>query len=403
MVQAHPIPSATCDALLFLSRPTLPGQDTDRGRELCAQVEDWPMLIDIAQRKFSLPFIYQNLQRLQLDKTYAPLLDTMRGHVLLATFGALRVLAAQRKFHKDCMVPFGLPHVYLKGPSLALRYYDDPGQRFARDIDILVSREDQKKLVRHALSCGYRLFDEDTFKDREISDRDLQAILTYKTVATLVTPDNIVIEVHRNIDKRLGLFAIEETLQRSETISDGALHYGVMPTADLFCYVCYHNTRHIWSRLHWIADLDAIIMHSSFDRGAALARAEELGLRSNVKACLELHEIATSGEASALAEGNSRGAELAAICLKNLSGDLQLEYELREGEELLGLPFKWMVSQDVRERARTQTRLSRILPSYEEYLAWPLPRGLQWIYYISKPIGVMKRHLLLSRKKNAGP
>lgn len=401
MVQVQSIPAPICDALLFLSRAAIPPQDTDHAREICVRVEDWPMLTDIAQRKFSLPFVYRNLQRLNLDETYTPMLDAMRGQVLPITFGALRVLATQRKFHSDCVAPLNLAHVYLKGPSLAARYYDDPGLRFARDIDILVSREDQEKLVHHALSCGYLILDRDELKGRQVSDRDLQALLTYKTVATLVTPDNIAIEVHRDIDKKLGLFTAQETIRRGETIPDEALRYGVMPTADLFCYVCYHNTRHIWSRLHWIADLDAIITHCSFDRNATLVRAAELGLRSNVEACLELHEIATSGEASTLAKDGNRGAELAAICLKNLSGDLKLEYDLREGEELLGLPFKWMVSKDVRKRARTLTRLSRILPGYDEYEAWPLPRGLQWIYYVSKPLGILKRQMSFSKKRDA--
>jgi len=393
MAQLRAIPAPICDALLFLSRADIPAGDMKRASALCAGVEDWPLLTNIAQRKFSLPFVYSNLQRMNLGAKYGPVLDAMRLQVLPITFGALRVLSAQKKFHSECVAPLGIEHVYLKGPTLAARYYDDPGLRFARDIDILVSRTDQEKLVCQAMECGCLILDENEPKGRHVSDRDLQALLTYKTVTTLVTPDNVIIEVHRDIDKRLGLFKAVEVFERHETISDGTIEYGVMPTTDLFCYVCYHNTRHIWSRLHWIADLDVMVNHSSFDKNAVLARGQELGLHANVAACLELHGIAISGEASARSKEETRGAELAAICLKNLSGDLELEYDLREGEELLGLPFKWMVSQDVRKRARTQTRLSRILPSYEEYAAWPLPRALQWMYYLSKPLGIAKRQL----------
>jgi len=398
MAEPLNIPGPICDALLFLSRPHIPTGDLARARDLCAAVEDWPLLINIAARKFSLPFIYRNLQGLELGPDYDDLLEIMRNGVLPITFGALRVLSTQRKFHADCVAHCGVDHVYLKGPTLAARYYDDPGLRFARDIDILVSREDQEKLVRHAISCGYLILDETELKGRQFSERDLQALLTYKTVIALVTKENIVIEVHRDIDKRLGIFGAEDVLKRRETIEDGDREYGVMPTADLFCYVCYHNTRHIWSRLHWIADLDAMITHPSFQREQVLARATELGLRDNVEACLELHQIAISGAAHARAQTTGRGEELTAICLKNLSGDLDLEYNLREGEELLGLPFKWMVSQDVRKRARRLTHLSRILPSYDEYEAWPLPRSLQWVYYVSKPLGIAKRQLPFVRK-----
>jgi len=402
MAQRQPVPAPICDALLFLSRPLIPQHDRDLGRELCRAVEDWPQLIDTAQRKFSLPFVFRNMQALELGDDFNPVLEKMRAHVLPSTFAALRVMATQQKFHELCIAPLGVEHVYLKGPSLAARYYEDPGQRFARDIDILVSREDQERIAHHATRNGYLILDEATLQARAFNARDLQAILKYKTVIALVTSENIVIEVHRNIDKRLGLFKEEEIFAWRETAAYGDARYGVMPTADLFCYVCYHNTRHIWSRLHWIADLDAMITHPSFDETEVRARAGERGLRATVEACLELHQIAISGQASTRAKAEGRGAELAAICLKNLSGDLDLEYQLRKGEELLGLPFKWMVSKDIRQRARTQTRLSRILPSYDEYEAWPLPGSLQWIYYLSKPLCIARRHLLPPRNQDAG-
>ena len=402
MAERPSISGPICDALLFLSRPHIPEHDRVLARELCTKVEDWSLLIDTAQRKFSLPFIFRNMQSLDLDDDFDPVLEKMHAQVLPGTFAALRVLATQQKFHELCIAPLGVEHVYLKGPSLAVRYYKDPGQRFARDIDILVSRADQERIARHATENGYLILDEETLKGRTFNQRDLQALLKYKTVITLVTSDNIIIEVHRNIDKRLGLFKAEEVFARRETTTYGDARYGVMPTTDLFCYVCYHNTRHIWSRLHWIADLDAMITHPSFDEADVLERASVLGLRANVEACLEFHRIAISGDASARAKTEGRGAELAAICLKNLSGDLDLEYELREGEELLGLPFTWMVSKDIRQRARTLTRLSRILPSYQEYAAWPLPGALQWIYYLSKPLAIVRRHLLPQRKQDAG-
>lgn len=398
MTGTHSIPASVIDALLFLSRPHIPPQDISRAHTLCEAVEDWSLLSGIAQRKFSLPFIYRNLQRLELSPSYACMLETMRKDVMAITFGSLQVLAVQKTFHTDCVVPLKPAHVYLKGPSLAARYYDDPGLRFARDIDILVSRKDQERLTRRALELGYRILDANTPVGSDITEQNLQALLHYKTVVPLVTPENIVIEIHRNIDKRLGLFDARDVLSARHNFSHRGINYEVMPTADLFCYVCYHNTRHIWSRLHWIADLDAMITHPSFDEAEVLARADALGLRANVEACLELHQIAISGEASAKATGEGRGAELAAICLQNLSGDLELEYQLREDEELLGLPFRWMVPQHIRKRARTQTRLSRVLPSYEEYEAWPLPRPLQWIYYISKPLGILKRQMFSGQK-----
>jgi len=284
MADPHAIPASISDALLFFSRPHIPDDDTEQARDLCAAIEDWAFFTHIAQQKFSLPFVYRNLQNLDLEGSYDAPLKEMKRQVLPVTFGALQVQAAQNAFHTSCVAPLNMAHVYLKGPSLAARYYDDPGLRFARDIDILVSREDQEALTRYALQQGYRILDTDALAVRDVSPRDLQALFDYKTVITLVTPENIVIEVHRNIDKRLGIFEADEVLERRETFSYQGTEFGVMPTADLFCYVCYHNTRHIWSRLHWVADLDAMISHPSFDKNTVLARADALGLRTNIEA-----------------------------------------------------------------------------------------------------------------------
>ena len=144
---------------MFLSRSHLPDGDLAQARDLCRSVEDWALLTDIAARKFSLPFVYRNLQRVALGPDDTQILQAMHQATLEITLAAMRVVTAQKTFHNTCIAPRSLTHVYLKGPTLAARYYDDPSLRYARDIDVLVSRRDQEPIARRAMAHGYRLFD----------------------------------------------------------------------------------------------------------------------------------------------------------------------------------------------------------------------------------------------------
>lgn len=388
------VPFNVAAPVLLLSRAELSLDQFDQAEALCKNVQDWQQFSEIAMRKFSLPWIHAHMSKMDpnvVPEGFREFWQVASTNLIMST---LKVNAVMAVFHKTCIQPLGVDHIYLKGPSLAARYYDNPTLRFSRDIDMLVSPDDFEAVVRKALSEGYKMWidpDDDPYVPTE---RDTKAALRYNDVISLMSPEDVVIEIHREVDKHSGLFETHDLLKDVETVKLGDVTVNVLPTAALLSYVCYHNTRHIWSRLHWLADLDAITQDPSYDRAVALAYADAHGLGPTVEACLDFCELSARPNDWDTEPATTTGKQMLDLCISNLGGDLELEYSLRSRYGFLGLPFDWMVSSGLRWKIIWRHIMIRLKPNYAQYSAWPLPEGLQWLYYLTRPMSGLKRRLV---------
>jgi hypothetical protein len=392
-LQTTAVQSDVSAALLLLSRFELGTEEKARARELCSRVTDWERLIDLARRKFSLPFVYRHL--IELFPEGIPGLDSSAIKAEFWPFAvrSLQVAGAQAVFHREIVEPLNVPHAYLKGPALAARYYGDLGVRFSRDIDVLISRSAYAEVVHRAIEGGYRLIGNAQSGRMATDPRDVRAILRYQQVAQVLSPDNVMIEIHRKVDKNQGLFDEDELLARSVEQSVQGVPVRTLPTDLLFIYVCYHSTRHTWSLLHWLADLDAMIRHPLFDRSGVLDLARRKGMAPLVEACMEFNDLTKHLPLEDDEPANEHGLALLRLCLKNLEGGMEVELALRDQQVELGLPFDWLLDPAVSRRVRAKRQLRRVMPRYQQYEGWPLPDGLQWLYLPTKPLFWLKWHL----------
>lgn len=385
------VPAEIAALLLLLSRVDLDDAARARAHELAAAVSDWPRLIALARDKFSLPFVARHLATLFPGGIEGVDFEAVKDELRPLALRSLQVAAAQVVFHRQVIVPLGVPHVYLKGPALAATYYGDPGLRFARDIDLLVPRDAFASVVRRAVEAGYRLV-ASIGAGRFASDaRDVRAILRYQQVAHVVSPDNVMIEIHREVDKNQGLFDEDELIARGIDCPLQGVAVRALPTDLLFLFVCYHSTRHTWSLLHWVADLDAIRRHPGFDRGAVLELARQKGMAPLVEACLDFGDLTTRLPLRP-GEGTERGRAILALCLKNLEGGLEVELALRDRQVALDLPFDWLLTPEVARQVRARRLRGRFMPSYQQYELMPLPDALQWLYLPAKPLFWLRWH-----------
>ena len=385
MTKLDPIPVDVAKPLLALSRHSFSELDCDRLRGWCEDVSDWRLLIDTAARKFSLPFVYRNLSRIYANGGGPSEIALMRSSAKSLQISALGIAAVQSNFHQACIEPLDIRHAYLKGLGLEATFYDFSGLRYSRDIDILLDPKDMPAVVRLALSQGYKLIGTSDVADVLGHPKDRRALLRYSPVAILMSPQGIPIELHKEIDKNLGLFDTDRLLDTQSTFLLGGVEMHMLPTEETFCFVCYHNTRHLWSRLHWLADLSAILESDKFNLKRTLSLADKLGMRGTVDAAIEMDHLVKSGKIEPSA-ARGHGGELVQMCVQNLSGDLELERELRAKMPNKSLPFDWLLSAKSERKARIRRFKKRFEPSFEQYSSWPLPDKLQWIYYLTKPL-----------------
>lgn len=359
------------ERLLVLSaRPRWSEAHLALAADLVPHVEHWPRVINTAHEKFVLQMVYGNLARLTDPAPPEAVLTRLHDISLHETFAALRRHSAFDWLHSTCVLRSGVDYAYLKGPAFAARFYPDPMQRTFRDIDILVPAHQRRDLVQIMLAKGCR-----AFTGRDLAFRyldfaggdDLTDFLSLHRVTNLLTPQGLVVEVHKEIDNHTSLFPTDILLREAGEIALRQHRLKVLSDLDHVVFACYHHTRHFWSKLHWLADIDAGLAKLGGDDAALLAHADSLGLKSTVSAVLELHHLASAARHPSDFDHPAPGIDLLNACVHNLQGGREIEVQLRQGQRMGVLGFDWQTTRlSVLDRARLGLR--KLAPEYEDCL-----------------------------------
>lgn len=294
----------------------------------------------------------------------------------------LRIEGVLRGLIDEVLEPAGIAYAAVKGIVLAARYHGDVGARACRDLDVLVDPSRYGEVVAALIDRGWRLV------SHQVPDRTdaFDALARLTAEVGLLSPDGILVEIHRTLDLRGVNLRPGVQLARAETAELSSGPVRTLSTADHLVYVAYHHSRHGWSRLHWLADLAALTGSPDFDRAVVRARAAEAGLGRLVAAALALPD-ALAGLLGGHATPGLAGS-LAARCWRHAHPEVEapeVEYHRRLSEggstlgRLLGDLRDDMRHQPTAGLALAQLR-ARFAPTWDEYLRRPLPPELRWVY-----------------------
>jgi len=373
--------------LLLLARDRLNEVQVDLARQMADALPDWRTLTKLASGKLSLPFIYHHIVSLDLLPRDAPLRQALHMATLSQSARWLKLVAEQRNFFNACLAPVDIPHVFFKGISLT-RYYPKPGLRVCRDIDVLVNETDLDTVLAAALGAGYRVLLDVNSGRLAKTARDLKAIRRYKTDVPLLSPSGAMIELHTALDKGKDIFETSDALARGEMAKVAGTEYRVLPTADLAVFLAYHHNRHVWSCLNWMGDFDALKRHRSWSEEAVRSRASELDLSEAVDATLAFNHLA--GRPDLWAEAPAGPArESLELCLLTLEGGKETENAVIK--ENVHPATNWRVPKAQRRKATREAWQWRLTPHFHQYLAYPLPHWLHWLYPLEWAAGATRR------------
>lgn len=379
----------TIQLLLLFSRMALSEQQRCRAEALSEQVDDWRDFARRAEDHFIAPLCLHHLKTLQgsaaIEAARAALLPVARA----MTAYTLRVAAVQRSFIQRHLAPLGCPFAVVKGRALAARYYPDPNLRYARDLDILVPVAQLPALVKSAQADGYRGYPD----SRRLSSGEAHVLGRQKRVLNLVGADNVLIEVHTHLDKAGFVLDHRAMLQRSQSVCIDGVDAGVLQTADCFVYICLHHTNHFWSRLSWVADLDALIGADDFDRDEVLSLARSRGLERTVQACLDFHQACADLDDPDQLADKPEARDLLRVCLATLADGVELEQWFSSQRHSLDFAFEWQVPAGFERRARWRRLVDALRPNDRDYHMLELPPSLYWLYYLLRPGFLIKRRM----------
>jgi hypothetical protein len=386
--------------LLLMARLTWTEEQRRVATNLAFRVDCWESLLDRAAQHFILPLANRHLRSLSTGSLPDALLPMLHGRVRQQTIGLLNVSMAQRNLVDKVLVPSGQPFMVIKGQALAGCYYDGSALRICRDVDVLVPKRALYELIRHSRSLGYRIWPND-----EVSDQDLRAQIRFEPEVSLLSPEGVVVELHKQLDKSGQIFRTRPLLKKREFHSIDGMTLPVLPTAEHFVFACLHHGRHLWSHLHWLTDLNAMMGSSDFDIEHVRGFARQCGLSETVEAAIGLHEASTELAMTGEVNVTDRVGDFLGACIHHVQHGPSAEFQLRKDRPFSDFAFEWQAERHPVFRSTLRYWLWNFEPRTIDYQTLPLPSCLHWLYYFIRPFTGLHRRVRrmmqrLQRKSN---
>lgn len=181
----------------------------------------------------------------------------------------------------------GIESIPLKGPSLSMDLYGDPGLRQSRDLDLMVKPEDLDRADRLLLDEGYHRI----FPDLDLSMKQMEALRSACQHYNYSHPHrSILLELHWRID----LWTPEQVAEmwsRSRPMEWSGAHFRRLDEEMLFLFLCDHGSHHQWFRIKWLSDVATMLSRTSaMDWTHLIETAGRLDLRRSLaQAALLVH------------------------------------------------------------------------------------------------------------------
>jgi hypothetical protein len=247
-------------------------------RERAATVRDWDRFSRVVSRHRVAALAADGLRRAGVPVPRAVASDTSR-EARRALDMAGETVRLGRAFENA-----GIEALFVKGAVLAQLAYGELGIKQSWDIDVLVPERNLIEGCRLLQRRGYAL----VFPAR--GERHLVRLMRHAKECVLSNPKlGITVELHwRLTDNKQLLSGVDADAPR-QRVPIGSHTVPTLAGAPLFAHLCVHGATHGWSRLKWLADLNAFLSgQPGEDIGRLCREAERLGAGSAPAAALLL-------------------------------------------------------------------------------------------------------------------
>ena len=234
-------------------------------REEALRVTDWPFLLSIADSHKLLPLLADAIHEVSVEvppeiafRLREARLDSA-GRALIASIalpGLLKLLRQERVR----VVPF-------KGPVLAEFLYLDPCLRPFSDLDLVVPVGDIQSALTILGGRGYAVAG--PFAKLPVRD------IPYFTGEVLLEKEGALpVDLHWTLFSRGCPWSLDPEIFWRDAEAVGVERDGIAAEA-LLLFLCGHGTKHMWSRLGWLADISRVAgLNPDWDSAMGLASRE---------------------------------------------------------------------------------------------------------------------------------
>jgi len=375
------------ELLLLCARTNVDAETSGRIKTITGSPDevDWDYVYQLARRHSVLPLIYPQLNALAQTSVppaqLARLKENYRDNAarnLLLTAELCRIL--------ETFEAAGIEAVPYKGPALALYAYGNLALRRFVDLDILVRKADAIRATEVLTTGGFVCGTPWT---------DAQQTLLLRTQHNLSLSreeGRLVVELHWEVASSLFASSLqaEEFWGRLETMRLNNIAVKSLSAEDLLLSLCVHGSKHLWERLAWICDVAELLKtRTDLDWSVVLERAASTGnarmLFLGLYLANRLLDAPLPDTVMTKLEAERSVVFLANDVLKRLfSGAEAMPVTINQS-----IRFNWAV----RTGWRSRLRYCRLLlqPTDADIEIMPLPRPLNFVYYLMRPFGLFRR------------
>ncbi len=228
-------------------------------REAAAAGIDWAKFLRIVARHRVFGLVHHALQAAGIDVP-SPVTQALARRALLIARNNLALATETVRLQRE-LDAARIPAVVLKGVALAQLAYGTLDLKHARDIDLLVPPECAEAALALLERQDYAL----ALPARHLSAAQRRAAIRFGKDVELVHRDGTT-RVELQWRPALNSQLLRGVDARAPTQDVTLLDTGNVRTladADLFAYLCVHGASHFWSRLKWLADLNAFVARKS--------------------------------------------------------------------------------------------------------------------------------------------
>lgn len=362
---------------------------------------DWPRLLRMVRRQRVAGLVHNALTMARVDLPPPIARELAEQTQAIARQNLIQLSEAIRL--QGVFAFAGIAALTLKGVTLAQQAYGSIAFKHGKDIDFLVSPDHAEQAWRILERDGYEL----ALPAKHLNAKQRRMVLTYGREIGVAD---------RRRDSRIDL---RWRLTGSPLLMSGldpfaepqevALPGGAVRTLGddvCFVYLCVHGGGHVWSRLKWLADLNALLSSKNADEIERLYRYSQacgggycagLGLLL----CERLLGFKTPTPLAAELHASRRLAFLTAIALDVMAGpdgETELE-ERRFGSTRVSLA-NFLLGDGV---AYFAARCREMSVRLGDIIALPLPAPLHFLYPVLRlPLWLWRRVRSLGASRPRG-
>jgi hypothetical protein len=355
-------------------------------REVVTAALEWEYLLATATRHGVIPLLYQGLKTVSFAGVPEEAQKQLQGQFLENAQWSLH-LSSELLTILTLLESHGIRAVPLKGPALSELLYGSVARRQFVDLDLLVRREDFRRIKELLVSHGYR---PDLLLTK---DQENLLLRSYYHQGFFHEAKGVLVELHWEIIRFfLSLPSYSEALwgrlERRSLLGKEVLSFS---PEDLLLILCLHAAPHCWSRLAWVCDVAALIGRPG---GIDWERLMEVAEKSGAGRMLFL--------GLALAQ-DLLAASLPPMVCQRMEADETLKMLVKEVHERLfpppgyepGIIRDTLFHVKLRETPREKIRHclhTLFSPAFDDFLLYSLPPCLSPLYYLLRPVRLLRTY-----------